>query len=69
MEHYNPLPPSVYMLVGIVWSGEGNINNQPLDTQSQDHREFLVTPGYAMQLFNSSSVTDLMVFCVFPLHH
>ena len=61
--------PSVCMHAGIVWSGVGSINSQPLDTQSQDHQEFLVTPGYSMQLFNSSPDADLMVFCVFPLNH
>ena len=61
-------PSLLAYMAGIVWSGEGTINSQPLNTQSQDHREFLVTPGYAMQLFNGSPVTDLMVFCVFPLN-
>lgn len=52
---------------GIVWSGVGSINNQQLDAQSQEQREFLVTPGHSMQLLNTSSNTDLIIFSVFPL--
>ena len=55
------------MYAGIVWSGAGTINDQPLETQSQDRQEFLVTPGHSMQLSNTSSHTELMVFSVFPL--
>ena len=55
---------------GIVWSGRGSINGQQLDSESQDYREFLVTPGHSMELCNSSSpTTDLIVFSVFPLTH
>lgn len=55
------------MLAGIVWSGVGTINNQPLEAQSQDRQEFLVTPGHSMKLSNTSSDIELMVFSVFPL--
>ena len=54
---------------GIVWSGEGSLNGQQLDCRSRDCKEFLLAPGHPMQLCNSSTTTELMVFAVFPLTH
>lgn len=56
-------------IAGIVWSGEGSLNGQQLDCRSRDCKEFLVTPGHSVQLCNSSTTIDLMVFAVFPLTH
>lgn len=53
---------------GIVWSGEGTINELPLSHSEKGRREFLVTPGHKVELCNISSELDLFVFTVFPMN-
>lgn len=53
---------------GIIWSGEGTINNMAFDMADMNKREFLVTPGSTVTLTNTSDQLDMMVFTVFPMN-
>ena len=50
----------------LVWSGEGAVNGHVLAVGG-DSSEFLVTPGTALTLRNTSATADLLVFTVFPM--
>jgi len=51
---------------GIVWSGKGTINGNPLDVASDTAKEFLVVPNTQVEVANSGDV-NIYIFTVFPL--
>ena len=53
---------------GIVWSGEGEINNNKLNGINKEQKEFLVTPSTQVEIKNKGA-TPLLVYTVFPLQN
>ena len=54
-------------VAGIVWSGRGTLNGQPVaDISGPAPVEFLITPGHDAHFENTSGVT-LMVYLIYPM--
>jgi len=51
---------------GIVWSGKGSLNGQPLDVAELSAREFLVTPGHAAA-FENTGADPLLIYSAWPI--
>ena len=51
----------------ICWSGQGRINNLELSCTSWTQREFLVTPNAGLDISNSGSDSELILFLVYPI--
>lgn len=53
---------------GIIWSGDGQVNDLSFNMDDNNKREFLVTPNSSVQFTNTSNELDLMIFTVFPMN-
>lgn len=53
---------------GIVWTGEGTINGLNVGVDKKERREFLITPNSNIEIINTSTQLDLMIFTVFPMN-
>eukprot|EP00118_Oscarella_pearsei_P004907 m.21791 g.21791 ORF g.21791 m.21791 type:complete len:395 (+) comp28221_c0_seq1:46-1230(+) len=52
---------------GIVWSGFGKVNGMSVSHEGWDAREFLLVPGYDLEVENVSSDVTLMLLIIFPI--
>ena len=53
---------------GIVWSGCGKVNGMAVSHDGWSGREFLVVPGYDVEISNSSEdSSQLIIFLIFPM--
>lgn len=51
---------------GIVWSGQGLINENPLDVMNKQQKEFLIVPNMRVTIQNTGT-TSLLIYTVFPI--
>ena len=51
---------------GIVWGGQGTINDNSLDVNNKEQKEFLVTPNSECKIKNTNS-SKLLIYTVFPI--
>jgi D-glycero-beta-D-manno-heptose 1-phosphate adenylyltransferase len=51
---------------GIVWSGRGTLNGNPIDVNDNERKELLVTPNTEVVIENTGT-TPLLIYTVFPI--
>ncbi len=51
---------------GIVWSGQGTINGNPISAENKNTKEFLVTPKNSLSIVNTGDI-PLIIYTVFPI--
>jgi len=50
---------------GIIWSGSGKLNGNPVDVKNQEAKEFLVVPNTELEIV--AGAEPLLIYVVFPL--
>ena len=58
--------PDMRPFAGIVWSGSGLLNGMEINHNSNERREFLVTPNSKVEFKNNGSL-QLIIFVIFPM--
>jgi hypothetical protein len=51
---------------GIVWSGNGSLNENDIDATNELQREFLIVPNTPVKIKNTSTSDKLLIWTVFP---